>query len=187
VTIVHLGSVFLQVEREATRYAFREKLKEQLQGTVVEVVGRCIEEALEAEVTSLLGRGWYERRRAEDRQQTAAQCTKCGSQYARDFRRDGHYRRYLDTSWGRVRIRVPQVECMCEGRVNHPRRTRQRELITTAYLAQCFLAPDTRWSARSDQSLRARLQNQHSIHQPTACHPNACAAGEETRHTAPVQ
>lgn len=84
---------------------------------VLGVVGRCIEEALQAKVTSLLRQEWYERRRVEDRQRTAAECTKCGSQYARDFRRDGHHSRYLDTGWGRVQIKVPQVECVCEGRV----------------------------------------------------------------------
>ena len=46
-----------------------------------------------------------------------ARCNRCGSQDPQDFRRDGHYGRYLDTSWGRVRINVPQVECVCEGTV----------------------------------------------------------------------
>jgi putative transposase len=116
-TIVHLGSVSLQIEREAVRRRFWEKLKRQLQSVVRCVVARCIEEALEAEVTLLLRREWYERRHVDDRQKTAAQCTKCKSQYARDFRRDGHYRRHLDTSWGQVCISVPQVECVCGGRV----------------------------------------------------------------------
>ena len=65
----------------------------------------------------LLRREWYERRDPEDLLKTAARCRACGSQYARDFRRDGHYRRYLDTGWGRVRIWVPQLECACEGHV----------------------------------------------------------------------
>jgi putative transposase len=116
-TIVHLGSVLLQVEQEASRQTFLEKLGLQLREIVAQVVGRCIEEALDAEVTLLLRREWYERRRPADRQRTAARCTKCGSQYARDFRRNGHYRRYLDTRWGRVQIWVPQVECVCTGRV----------------------------------------------------------------------
>jgi transposase-like protein len=116
-TIVHLGSVLLQIEQEATRQTFFEKLKVQLQDIVNTVIARCIEEALEAEVTLLLRRGWYERRRAEDRQRTRATCKQCGSEYARDFRRDGHYKRYLDTSWGRIRIWVPQLECVCGGQV----------------------------------------------------------------------
>jgi len=81
------------------------------------IVQLGIEEALDAEVTLRLRQEWYERRRADDRQKTAAQCTKCGSRYARDFRQDGHYQRHLDMSWGRVRISVPQVECTRGGRV----------------------------------------------------------------------
>jgi len=115
--IVHLGTAILQVTREATRRAFLEKLGEQVRKIVLGVVGQCLEEALAAEVTELLRRGWYKRRRQEDRQQTEGRCTACGSRYARDFHRDGHYTRYLDTMWGRVRIGVPQVACVCGGRV----------------------------------------------------------------------
>lgn len=122
-TIVHLGSVLLQVEHEASRQTFLEKLTGQLQEIVTQVVGRCIEEALDAEVTAVLRRGWYERRRPEDRHRTAAQCTQCESQYARDFRRDGHYQRHLDTHWGRVQIGMPQVGCVCGGRVRVPFQT----------------------------------------------------------------
>jgi putative transposase len=116
-TIVHLGNVSLQIEREATRQRFVEKLRKQLERVAREVVTRCIEETLDTEVTVVLRREWYRRRREEDRQQTAARCRKCGSQYARDFRRDGHFRRYLDTGWGRVQIWVPQLECACGGGV----------------------------------------------------------------------
>ena len=116
-TIVHLGSVLLQIEQEATRQVFFEELRKQMQGVVQGVVARCIEEALEAEITLVLRREWYARRRAQDRQRTSAECKKCGSRYARDFRRDGHYKRNLDTSWGRVQIWVPQVECVCGGQV----------------------------------------------------------------------
>jgi putative transposase len=107
-----------------------EKLGEQVREVVRTVAERCLEEALDAEVTELLRRGWYKRRREEDRQQTAGRCTACGSQYARDFRRDGHYARHLDTMWGRVRIGVPQVECICGGRVDLELQTvRKRQRI----------------------------------------------------------
>ena len=55
--IVHLESILVQIERKATRQAFFEKLKTQLKGIVGEIVARCIEGALEAEVTLLLRRG----------------------------------------------------------------------------------------------------------------------------------
>lgn len=32
-----------------------------------------------------------------------------------DFRRNGHYRRYLDSCWARVQVWVPQVEGVLEG------------------------------------------------------------------------
>lgn len=128
--IVHLGTVSLQVERSNSRQAFVERLIAQLQEKVRYVVGRCIEEALEAEVTALLERGWYERRKPPGQRRVAARCNRCGSQDPQDFRRDGHYTRYLDTSWGRLRISVPQVECICGGWVKVPFQTlRSRQRI----------------------------------------------------------
>lgn len=62
-TIVHIGALSLQVKRGASRQLFVEGLIAQIREHVQQVVGRCIEEALEAEVTGLLGRGWYVRRR----------------------------------------------------------------------------------------------------------------------------
>lgn len=49
------------MERSNSRQAFVERLIVQLQEKMRYVVGRCIEEALEAEVKALLERGWYER------------------------------------------------------------------------------------------------------------------------------
>jgi hypothetical protein len=82
---------------------------------------------------SLLGREPYERRQPPG-QETAAQCNRCGSRDAQDFRRDGHYPRYLDTGWGRLKVRVPQLECVCKGSVKVPFQTlqsRQRVWYTT--------------------------------------------------------
>ena len=94
------------------------------------VVKRCIEEALEEEVTALLGRGWYERRAYGGRRRVSARCKQCGSRYPRDFRRDGHYTRYLDTGWGRLEVCVPQMECICGGTVTIPFRTlRSRQRV----------------------------------------------------------
>jgi transposase-like protein len=100
-----------------------EDLIAEIGGQVRKVVGRCIEEALEAEVTALLGREWYERRNPPGERRVAARCNRCGSRDAQDFRRDGHYLRHLDTKWGRVRISVPQAECVCGGAVKIPFQT----------------------------------------------------------------
>lgn len=128
-TIVHIGALSLQVERGDTRRGFVEELITQIEGGVRYVVKRCIEEALEAEVTALLGRKWYERREYGGQRRVAARCKQCGSQCPRDFRRDGHYTRHLDTGWGRLEICVPQMECICGGAVTvsfHTLRPRQR-------------------------------------------------------------
>lgn len=128
--IVHVGTLSLQVERKESRQAFVEELIAQISEQVRRIVGRCIEEALDAEVTELLGRGWYERRRPPGRRRVPARCKRCGSQDPQDFRRDGHYTRYLDTSWGRVQISVPQLECVCSGKVAVPFQTlRSRQRI----------------------------------------------------------
>ena len=121
--IVHLGCVSLQVERRDSRQAFLEELWRQMEEAVRQVVTRCIEEALEEEVTALLERGWYERRKVGQWRRIRARCRRCGSQYAQDFRRDGHYPRHLDTRWGRLLIWVPQVECVCGGKVRVPFQT----------------------------------------------------------------
>jgi transposase-like protein len=126
--IVHVGSIVLQVGRKDSRREYVEELVAQIREQVRWIVARCIEEALEGEVTSLLGRQPYERRRPPG-EEIAAVCSHCGSRDAQDFRRDGHYPRYLDTAWGRLKIRVPQLECVCKGSVKVPfqtLRSRQR-------------------------------------------------------------
>lgn len=127
--IVHVGTVVLQVGRRGSRREYLEKLITEINERVRWMAERCIEEALEGEVTNLLGRGWYERRQPPG-EKTAAQCNRCGSRDAQDFRRDGHYTRYLDTAWGRLKIRVPQLECVCGGSVKIPFQTlRSRQRI----------------------------------------------------------
>ncbi|NIN65828.1 MAG: hypothetical protein GTO63_14270 [Anaerolineae bacterium] len=128
--IVHVGSPYLQVKREQSEQVFKEKLIAQIETWVRYLVTRCIEGALEAEVTAELGRARYERRRDKKRRLGAASCGRCGTRNARLFTRDGHYKRYLDTGWGRVRIRVPQVVCACGGMVQIPYQTlRPRQRI----------------------------------------------------------
>jgi len=117
--IVPVGTLVLQVERKETREEFVEDLIGEIGEQVQRVVARCLEEALEAEVTELLGRRPYERRRPPGRE-GAAQCTRCGARDGQQFRRDGHYRRHLDTGWGRLEISMPQLECVCGGSVRVP-------------------------------------------------------------------
>jgi len=128
--IVHFGTRRLQVEGKGTRREFVEGLIDQIEEQIRQLVERCIEEALEEEVDMLLKRGWYERRRRKRKRRSRARCKQCGSQDPQDFRRDGHYARYLDTRWGRLRINIPQLECVCEGWVQMPFKTlRSRQRI----------------------------------------------------------
>jgi transposase-like protein len=118
-----VGTIRLPVEPKGTRRALVEGLIAQIEESVRGLVARCIEDALEAEVTALLERGWYRRRRPRRRRRTEARCKACAPQDPQDFRRDGHYQRWLDTGWGRLRINVPQIECICEGWVRVPFKT----------------------------------------------------------------
>lgn len=121
--IVHVGNPSLQVRRGRSEHQFKERLVGEIEKWVRRLVARCIEEVLEAEVTEVLGREWYERRRDQERCWVDAYCGKCGSHDRRRFSRDGHYKRWLDTHWGRIRTSVPQVACECGGKVKVPFQT----------------------------------------------------------------
>lgn len=115
-TIVPIGSLVLQVPgREHTEYV--PELCSGLQGQILYIVGRCLEEALETELERQLGRGRYRRRRHCKGQEIERRCSRCGSHERQGFRRNGHYARNLDTHWGRVVLGVPQVQCVCGGNV----------------------------------------------------------------------
>ena len=60
--IVPVGTLVLQVERKGSRREIVEDLIAEIGEQVRRVMGRCIEEALEAELTSLLGRKPHEQR-----------------------------------------------------------------------------------------------------------------------------
>ncbi len=116
-TSIPLGTAEIQIERQGSRRAYVERLQECINEIVREVVARCIEAALDAEVTELLGREWYKRRESVPHKVTDAQCTRCGTQAAWCFERDGHYPRQLDTNWGHIHFGMPQLECDCGGHV----------------------------------------------------------------------
>ncbi len=124
--IVHVGRLILQVERERSARVFKERLIVEITRQVLQVIGRCIEAALELEVTEILGRERYERRRDQERGWVEAYCGQCGSHDRRRFSRNGHYPRKLSTHWGRVEINVPQIECICGGMVRMPFQTLRR-------------------------------------------------------------
>jgi hypothetical protein len=115
-TIVPIGSLILQVP-ENDHPGFAPELCAVLGAQIRQVVGRCLEEALETEVERWLGRKRHVRRRKTKGQQVGVRCSRCFSHERRQFWRNGHYQRALDTGWGRVRINVPQVSCVCGGNV----------------------------------------------------------------------
>lgn len=116
-TIVRLGSPNVQVPREADRRSYLEKLWWQIEKLVMYVIERCIHEALETEVRRALGRRTYQRCEQAAFGSNGAFCRRCRSRDRRRFQRNGHYRRYLDTHWGRIGIDMPQVKCHCGGAV----------------------------------------------------------------------
>ena len=115
-TIVPIGSLILQAAQGEDPLDMPELcavLCEQIRG----VIERCIEEILEADVDHWLERKRYERRKRSRRQKVKMRCSRCLSHQRQNFRRNGHYRRHLNTGWGRVLLNVPQVKCVCGGNV----------------------------------------------------------------------
>lgn len=114
-TIVHIGKQNLQVVQKASnRQEFIEQLERELIRVTKEVVSRCLDEVMEEEVTRMLGRKPYTRRKKSgDRESEQGRCNGCHSRKAKDFRRNGHRKRGLDTRWGHLVLQVPQVECQC--------------------------------------------------------------------------
>lgn len=121
-TIVPIGKLILQVPDEK-QPDFVPELCLAIQDQIRQVVGRCLEEVLESEVDRQLGRKRYVRRRRAKRQEGQQYCSRCRTHQRRNFRRNGHYPRHLDTHWGSIRISVPQVKCVCGGNVKLAFRT----------------------------------------------------------------
>ena len=71
--IVQVGALTLQWSSAK----IIEGLLAQIEEQVRQLVLRCIEEALEAEVDTLLQRGWYERRRPKRRRRSRGRCKQC--------------------------------------------------------------------------------------------------------------
>ncbi len=84
-----------------------------MQQVIIEGGTLVLQEFLEQEVTTKLGRSKRSPRRVS-REIRAIDwcCVFCGSRDANQFTRDGHYRRHLETGWGHLdTLRVPMLEC----------------------------------------------------------------------------
>jgi hypothetical protein len=82
------------------------------------VVSSAIERALAAEVTALVGRERYGRRKcAPPGGGAVGACSRCGPIWRRQLVRAGSYRRTLLTVVAAVVIRMPRLGCRCRGTV----------------------------------------------------------------------
>jgi transposase-like protein len=120
--IVPVGSIPLQVP-EPFSPEFELQLVHQLHNLIPPIIGRFLDESLDIEVNRVLARKRYVRRRKSKRKESGVYCSKCRSHQRQNFRRNGHYVRGLNTSWGPVSVQVPQLKCQCGGNVKMSFRT----------------------------------------------------------------
>jgi transposase-like protein len=99
------------------RRAAQRRVQETLLTEIGRVVQAVVERALAAEVTTLLGRGPYERRRQASPERTVGQCSRCQQGWTTRLWRAGSYARTLLTVPASVQVRVPRVGCICGGTV----------------------------------------------------------------------
>ncbi len=118
--IVKVGDVNVQVPGRQSGWHYREGLRQQIRWILIYVVEQCFQEVLESEVTRALGRKPYQRRRQAAFGPSNGECGRCHQRDRRKFSRNGHYTRRLDTVWGRIMLRMPQVRCDCGGAVQIP-------------------------------------------------------------------
>jgi transposase-like protein len=104
------------VERARQREQ-QQAVRQQLLLAIADVVIRVVEQALEDEVTALLGREKYTRRTTGAQQAVRAVCSRCRLAWGARLWRDGHYARTLLLLVAAVRIRVPRLACRCGGSV----------------------------------------------------------------------
>jgi transposase-like protein len=128
-TIVTIGKVLVQ-EPKGTDSGYWAKIDQQVQALVQKVVGQSMEAMLISEVDRQIQRKRHQRReKMWGELHSQMKCNKCGSQQRNNYRRNGSYARGLDTRYGHISFRMPQVECRCGGsvRVSYPMlQTRQR-------------------------------------------------------------
>lgn len=90
-----------------------EEIKQRAKEAAVYAIKEVLEAGLEAEVEHQLGRKKGGTRCiSRQPRQIEWRCRHCGCQDAKQFLRDGHYRRNLETGWGHIQgLRVPMLEC----------------------------------------------------------------------------
>jgi transposase-like protein len=116
-TIVPIGKVIVQ-EPKGAESGYWVKFDQQLQAIVQKVIGQCMEAMLLDELDRQIQRKRHQRRETMwGELHSRMKCGKCGSQQRNDYRRNGSYARGLDTCYGHICFRMPQVECKCGGSV----------------------------------------------------------------------
>jgi transposase-like protein len=101
----------------ARRRAAQRAVQAVVQQQVAAVVRQAVEAALATEVTALLGRERYTRRRTAPPRVLGAACSRCGLDWTWRGYRDGHYLRTLLTLLAAVEVRVPRLRCCCGGTI----------------------------------------------------------------------
>jgi transposase-like protein len=81
---------------------------------------RRLQAQLETETDALLGRESHQRRVRCGRRASAAVCLRCGSRRQRDFVRNGHRSRTVNTTLGQMEVWYPRAVCQCGGSVELP-------------------------------------------------------------------
>jgi transposase-like protein len=99
------AAVATRERQQAQQQTVRARLRQEMAA----LVQRVVEDALEAEVTALLGRAAYARRATAPQRATGARCNRCQQDWAPKFARAGSYRRTLLTLEAAVVLRVPRV------------------------------------------------------------------------------
>ncbi len=101
----------------ARRRAQQRAVRATLRQEITALVQQTVEQALAGEVTALLGRARYARRRSGPQRRAGAVCSRCPQDWAPRFSRAGSYPRTLLTLDAQVTLRVPRVSCVCGGTV----------------------------------------------------------------------
>jgi putative transposase len=155
------------------RKAIIQEIQKQLQQAAIEAIRPLLTAFCEEELTAKLGRGKREGRRVSvQAREIDWYCGHCGCRDAHQFMRDGHYRRTLETGWGRVEgLQVPMLECqrcghdvVCSYTILEKHRRfwldlDQQALYGTGF-CQSLRELSQEWSAKLNSSVGVRTINE---------------------------